>query len=223
MFKQLALAAALTAAAASSQAATVLDEGFESVAAALGAGWVANNLSNPVGDHGWTQGSAVFDAQAGSATSYATTSFQATSLGGGTIDNWLITPTLAFGASNTLTFWTRTFSNPTSYPDRLEVLLSTSGSSTAPASFTTVLKWVNENLTATDYPNVWTAYTASFNVAAGTTGRIAFRYVLPNNSAYADVIGVDTVSVSAVPEAPTAATTLLGLAALGGWLRRRRA
>jgi hypothetical protein len=214
MFKPTMIAVALLIAGAAAHADTLLDEGFGNVAGLAGSGWVQTNLSNPVGLP-WAQGFVgPFVAQAGPADAYAVANFESAAFNsGGVIDNWLITPMLTFGASNTLSFWTRTIFNPSIFPDRLEARLSTAGSSSSTADFTTLLVSVNPNLTQTGYPNVWTQYTATFGAAAGMSGRIAFRYTVPSNFS-ADFIGLDSVTVSAVPEPQTAVLLLLGLGAL---------
>ena len=214
MFKPALMAVAMLGAAAASHATTLLDEGFENVAALGGSGWVQTNLSSPVGLP-WGQGFVgPFAAQAGTDESYAVANFESAAFGsGGVIDNWLITPTLNFGASNTLSFWTRTIFNPSIFPDRLEARLSTAGNSSATTDFTTLLLSVNPDLTQTGYPNVWTQYTATFGAAPGTSGRIAWRYTVPSNF-NADFIGLDSVSITAVPEPQIVALWLLGLGAL---------
>jgi len=126
---------------------------------------------------------------------------------------------LGFDANNSVTFWTRTIFNPSIFPDRLELRLSLAGSSTVTTDFSTVLVTVNPDLTATGYPNVWTAYTASFAATPGSSGRLGFRYTVPN-SFNADFIGLDTVSVSAVSEPAAALLMLLGVGGL--MLHRRR-
>lgn len=216
------MAGALTLATLSTHAATLLDEGFESVPGLSAAGWVQTNLSSPVG-LGWGQGFVgPFAAQAGAAASYAVANFESAAFGsGGVIDNWLITPTLNFDASNTLSFWTRTVFNPSIFPDRLEARLSLAGSTSVTTAFTTLLLSVNPNLTQTGYPNVWTQYTASFAATPGTSGRIAFRYTVPSAFS-ADFIGLDSVVVTAVPEPASAALLLLGLGGLTVLARRRR-
>jgi len=221
MPKTTALAAALLWAAGSAHAVTLLDEGFENVGGLGALGWVQTNLSSPVGLP-WGQGFiGPFAAQAGTAESFAVANFESAAFGsGGVIDNWLITPTLSFGASNTLSFWTRTIFNPSIFPDRLEARLSLAGSSSATTAFSTLLVSVNPALAQTGYPNEWTRYTATFSAALGASGRIAFRYTVPSNF-NADFIGLDSVSVTAVPEPQTAALLLLGLGALGLARRRR--
>ena len=224
MSKPSLIAVALLAASAASHASVVLTEGFENVAGLGSAGWVQTNLSSPVG-LAWGQGFVgPFAAQAGTAESYAVANFESAAFGsGGVIDNWLITPTLDFGQVNTLRFWTRTVFNPTVFPDRLEARLSLAGTSSATTDFTSLLTAVNPALTQTDYPNAWTEYTATFNAAPGTSGRIAFRYTVPSNFE-ADLIGLDSVTVTAqaVPEPQTAALALLGLGLACGSLRLRR-
>lgn len=218
------LGVVLATASAVSQASVVLSEGFENVAVLGSAGWVQVNLSSPVGLP-WGQGFVgPFSAQAGTAESYAMANFESAAFGsGGVIDNWLITPTLDFDEVNTLTFWTRTVFNPSVFPDRLEARLSLAGTSSATTDFTSVLTAVTPTLTQTDYPNAWTEYTATFNAAPGTSGRIAFRYTVPSNF-NADFIGLDSVTVTAqaVPEPKTAALALLGIGIAWGSLRFRR-
>ena len=213
-------AATLLAAAAGAQAATLLQEGFENVAGLEARGWVQRNFSSPVGLP-WGQGFVgPFPAQAGSEGSYAVANFESAAFGsGGVIDNWLMTPTLSFDASNSVTFWTRTIFNPSIFPDRLELRLSLVGSSTATADFSTVLVAVNAGLTGTGYPNVWTAYTATFAATPSASGRLGFRYTVANNF-NADFIGLDSVSVTAVAEPAAALLMLLGVGAL--MLHRRR-
>ncbi len=223
MFNRLVLTSAVAlACTTSAHANTLLNEGFENVAGLTGAGWVQNNLSSPVGLP-WGQGFVgPFAAQAGTPVSYAVANFESAAFGsGGVIDNWLITPMLTFGASNTVTFWTRTVFNPSIFPDRLELRLSLDGSGTDPTAFTTTLVSVNPDLTSTGYPNVWTQYSATFAAAPDVTGRLAFRYTVPSNF-NADFIGLDSVSVTAVPEPQTAALLLLGLGTVIAAARRRR-
>jgi hypothetical protein len=222
MIRKLAAAAALSTAVCGAQADTLLSEGFENVAGLAAAGWVQSNLSSPVGLP-WGQGFVgPFAAQAGAADAYAVANFESAAFGsGGVIDNWLITPALNFSASNTVTFWTRTIFNPSIFPDRLELRLSLAGGGADTASFTTLLVSVNPDLTQTGYPNAWTAYTATFAAAPGTVGRLAFRYTVPNNF-NADFIGLDTVTVTAVPEPQAALLMLAGLGALLSVSRRAR-
>lgn len=223
MLKQFALAAGFALVASSSQSATLLSEGFDSFPAALAAGWVTVNQSAPVGAFTWGQGfsTSVFEAQAGAPLSYAQSNWQVTDEGGGVIDNWLLTPTLSFGTSNTLSFYSRTAINPSEFPDRLEVRLSTAGASTSTASFSNLLLTINPELTGTGFPGEWTLYTLSFAATEGATGRLAFRATMPDNTAHSDIIGLDTITVTAVPEPGTYALLLLGLGAVATRIRRQ--
>ena len=66
-----------------------------------------------------------------------------------------ISPTLGFNNYDRLSFFTRTYSNPAIWPDRLEVRFSKVGGTTADATatsvgdFTTLLLTVNAGLTTT--------------------------------------------------------------------------
>ena len=199
-----------------------INENFESLATLPASGWVTQNNSSPVGSTGWFQGNAaVFPAQTGTSTSYIGANFNSTS-GTNTISNWLLTPTVFLNNGSVLKFWTRT-SADRSFPDRLEVRLSTSGSSanvgmsaTSVGDFTTLMLSINPNLTVGGYPEVWTEYTITLSGLPpgtagcngfGTPGRFAFRYFVTgggpdgNNSNY---IGIDTVNYfGAIPAAPS--------------------
>jgi hypothetical protein len=84
---------------------------------------------------------------------------------------------------------------------------------------------VNPNLQGGGYPEEWTKYTATFAGLSGpTTGRFAFRYFVTDAGQlddYGNVVGVDRVTVTAVPEPAAYLMMALGLGAIG--LRRLRA
>jgi len=160
------------------------------------------NLSSPIGTSGWFQGNSdVFPAHSGDPTSYIAANFM-NGAGLATISNWLLTPEVGIQNGAVLTFWTRTVkADP--FPDRLQVRLSTNGSSTnvgttatSVGDFTALLLDIDPTYQGT-YPDVWTQYTVTITgVPAATTGRLAFRYFVeeggpkgPNS----DYIGIDTV------------------------------
>jgi hypothetical protein len=197
-------------------------ENFDDITALPNAGWAMRNNSQSVGSSGWFQGlSFVFPAQAGAADSYIGANFNNT-INTNTISNWLIMPTTFLSNGNVLRFWTRTVTN-SQFPDRLEVRLSTNGSSTNIGTgpndvgdFTTLLLTVNPTLTLGGYPEVWTQYTITLSGLPpgggdcngfGMEGRFAFRYFVTaggpagDNSNY---IGIDTVNyIGAIPAAPS--------------------
>lgn len=206
------LAAGLTLGA---QADPYFTENFDSIAGLSATGWVLNNQSSPAGS-AWFQGnSGVFGAQAGAADAYIAANFLSTTAVNGVVDNWLISPELAIGSGSTLTFYTQ--ASDAGYLDKLEIRFS-SGASTDLSSFSTVIGIVGST---SAYPvGSWLAVTVALPTAA--TGRFAFHYTVAdaNDASY---IGIDSVSVSAVPEASTFAMLGLGLIAVGAIQRRRAA
>jgi hypothetical protein len=184
--------------------------------------WFAINESSPIGANGVFQGNlTVFAQQEGAG--YAGINFQSGSATSN-LSTWLMSPELIISNGDTISYFTRTVSNIT-FPDRLRVRLSTSGSSTTTADFSTVLHTVNDGLNTVDYPNGWTQFSLTVTgLGAPVSGRFAFHYDVPNggpNGANSDYIGIDaaTFTLAGVPE-PSAA--LLGGVALLGMFRRRR-
>jgi GEVED domain len=190
--------------------ADLINEGFGAVSP-LPAGWFAQNNSTPVGTTGWFQGNtAVFTAQSGAPNSYIGANFNNVT-GANTISNWLLTPSVAIKNGDVFSFWTRTLTGPT-FPDRLQVRLSTNGASTnvgatnaSVGDFTTLLLDINPTLIPTgvgSYPDVWTRYTVTISgLGAPVTGRMGFRYFVPNGGpagANSDYIGIDNVVFTSV-------------------------
>jgi subtilisin family serine protease len=182
-------------------------EGFDDITLLPGAGWFLQNNSEPLGTIDWFQGNpASFEAHEGAPESYIAANFNNTTGGTGTISNWLLTPEITLNNGTELRFWTRV---PTgsSWADRLEVRLSTSGASTDVGTaatdvgvFDTLLVSVNEGLTVGGYPDVWTEFVIEVEgLDEPTSGRFAFRYFVTSagpSGANSNYIGIDTVSVT---------------------------
>ncbi len=211
----------------SAQAALLLDEGFDTF---LPVGWSQTNNSDPLGTTGWFAGNTgVFAAQAGAVDSYAAANFLNVDFGG-EISNWLLTPELTLSDGSVFSFFTRTETG-SAFPDRLEVRASTNGSSsnvgttaTSVGDFTNLLLTINPSLAIGGYPEDWTQYVVTLSgVGAGTQGQLAFRYFVTDTFDNANYIGIDTVALesgASVPEPSTLLVVMLGLAVLGGHLRR---
>jgi len=217
MLKHALMATAITFAAVSAQADTVLiSEGFDNIGTLAGSGWVQTNLSSPVGN-AWFQGNnGIFASQSGAPNSYIGADFLSGAEGpGNTLANWLISPTFSTAAAGTVSFWAKS-SVESPFVDHIAFGLSTGSSSTG--AFTLG--------SAITLGGGWTEYTVNFAAqGAGSVGRFAIEYVgLVDNSAY---IGIDTFSVTAIatpaiPEPSTYALMALGIAAVAV-VRRRRA
>jgi len=183
-------------------------------------GWAVQNNSQPLGTRGWFQGdTTVFPAQSGATNSYIAANFDNTG-SIGTISNWLFPPSRTFRNGDVVTFYTRTVTTP-SYPERLQVRLSTAGSgtnvgatATSVGDFTTLLLDINPTYTVSGYPVTWTQFSITLAglPAGGVVGRLAFRYFVENgglNGGNSDYIGIDTfVYTSSVPTA--ASVTISG-------------
>jgi hypothetical protein len=196
----------------SAHAVDLLSEGFDNVAGLGSAGWLLVNNSTAA-DQSWFQGNTgVFTAFAGADEAYIAANFWSSGSTTGVISNWLITPTLTLSGGETLSFVARTDS--TDFADALVVRLSTSGAADATeANFSVTLT------SLTSLQAGWTQYTVTVpTLAAATTARIAFEYAVPN-ALNADYVGLDSVTVSSVPEPGTVA--LFGLGIAGLMLRRR--
>lgn len=213
---------ALLAAAGSSQAVTVLSEGFDNVSTLPASGWVQVNNSTAPAGNAWFQGNAgIFTAFSGADNSYAAANFLSTGSATGAVSNWLIMPALTLDSSSVLSFMVRIGGE--GFLDTLEVRFSPNGSSTNVGSTSTsvgdfgILLGTYSGNTA----NGWEGLSYGlWGLSAPTTGRLAFRYVVSDVSSAGNYIGIDSVSVTAaVPEPATYLLMALGVAGLV--LRRR--
>ncbi|MBL9032164.1 MAG: choice-of-anchor J domain-containing protein [Phycisphaerae bacterium] len=199
------IVAGLTAAAH----AQPLAEGFNDIDVLPG--WVQINRSSPLGDSDWFQGNdQVFLAHAGPADSYIAANFTCAGSFPGLQNLWLLTPTLTLRSGDHLTFHTRTVEE-SGFADRLQLRLSTSGSSTNVGStslssvgdFATLLLDINPTYALGGvYPETWTAYTVTLAglPAGGVSGRLAFRYLVEDGGPIGtrgNYIGIDSVSYAA--------------------------
>jgi uncharacterized repeat protein (TIGR01451 family) len=183
------------------------NEGFDNITSLAGAGWAMQNNSSPLGLTGWSQGAPdTFPSHSGAANSFISANFNNAS-GAGDISNWLMTPEITLQNGTQITFWSRSTDPDGAFDDRLQVRMSTAGASTNVGSsatdtgdFTTVLLEINPTLAPDGYPSTWTQYTATVaGLGAPTSGRIAFRYWVPNSGPSGnngDYIGIDTLAVT---------------------------
>jgi len=183
----------------------IIDEEFVDITTLPGDGWVLLNHSEPIGATSWFQGnSTVFPAHNGLPSEYIGANFNG--CGTGTpeiISEWLLSPEIDLSAVGTFSFWTTTGAG-SSWPDRLQVRVSTNGassdvgtSSTDVGDFTTMLDDINASLTLGGYPEEWTEFVYN-DLGVGGSGRLALRYFVTSagpagvNSNY---IGVDSFVV----------------------------
>lgn len=226
---------------ASAAQAQSFSDGFEGASVAA-SGWTTINRSTTPNAAGvWRVGTAIVDSASNpvvlpyEGNQFAVVSWNSSnsSSSSATLSNWMLSPVIT-GIANgdVLSFFTTTV--PASgFPDRLEVRLSTAGSSTnvgttttSVGDFSTVLLTINPTLATGGYPEEWTAYTATISgLSAAVDGRIAFRYFVTSggpNGANSNIIGVDNFSyVSAVPEPAAWALMMGGVAGLLAFKRRR--
>lgn len=195
--------------AAFADAPPLYSQGFDDLASS---GWLLINNSAPAGTS-WFQGvPESLTAQAGAADSFAMATYLSALNGSGAIDNWLISPEIALNGAATLSFWARS-EDTAGFSDTMKVYFN-AGAAASTASFTSLLS----SVTATTAG--WTQYSVALPDAA--SGRIAFDYFAANADT-ANVIAIDSVSISAVPEPTTYALLGLGLCAIACVRRQARA
>ena len=172
----------------------LLTEGFDDITTLGPSGWAQLNHSEPLGFSNWLQGSLTIPGAVGG---HIAANFLNAAIPG-TISNWLITPPFQLNGA-TLSFLTGAASQVT-WPDRLEVRLSTNGTSTDIGTtatdvgdFSTLLLSINPTLLQNVYPETWTEYTLP--IKKGGVGRVAFRYFVTNTVVNGNYIGIDTVEI----------------------------
>lgn len=225
MFKRVAIAAALCAAATTSSAGPVLlQQGFDNVAALAGQGWSLVNKSVGIASDStfWQQGNGgLFSAQGGSASSYAMANYTSSVNGSlqtpGAIENWLITPLLAAAGGYTVQFYART-EDAAGWADGLEVRSGNLGSD-GQLRFDNLIGSLNPLLDPNGVPSGWTLFSFTTNFAAPFAGQVAFVYKADGSSA--NLIAIDELSISAIPEPASLALAALGLCGMAAARRRR--
>jgi hypothetical protein len=190
-------------------------EEFDTVSASFNRGWQIINASNPAGPGIWQQGGDLIPwftpySNNGSNAGFIGAGYLSTSGGATLINNWLVSPELTIQNGDSISFYTRAYlieasaTDSTDYANRMQVLLSTSGSSTvigqqgpvfgatirqAYGDFSTVLVDINPTLLEahTDpalndlaaYPTRWTRFVAVVSsLNKPMRGRFAFRYLI---------------------------------------------
>lgn len=205
--KKLLLSISLIFAAFSTNAQVLTSNTFDDITTLAPAGWTLLNKSTTVGTTTWFQGNGAttFPAYSGGANAYIGANFNSTT-GANTISTWLITPSISIQNGDIISFYTRTATAST-WPDRLELRLSTNGAFSAdPATTTTVGDYttlalsVNASLTAGDYPETWTEFSYTVTGLTGVVDcRIAFRYFVTGggpSGANSNYIGIDDFAVT---------------------------
>jgi hypothetical protein len=199
---------------------TQLNESFTSPFNFSSAGWYKQNNSSPIGQLTWAQGvGTLIPAYSGGADDYLRNNYNSQGASSGNISDWLVTPTVSLMNGGVVQFYSRTLNNPTSYADRLVLLMSIgNGTGAIPATvsgvgtFTQTILTINPNLTSTGYPAAWTLFTATLSGITGTVnGRFAFHYDVPNggiNGANSEYIGIDDVMYTTTAPCPSPTITI---------------
>lgn len=226
--KCVAAAAVLAVAGSSAMAAdeVLLSEGFEDLTTLFSAagGWSSFNFSDSPVAQGWFQGSAdQFAAHQGGPDSFLASAYfiQETDANGdplgGIADGLVLTKAVSLERPTQLSFWTRTV-EASQYGDSLYVGYSING------GIDYLPLEINADATAGAYPESWTQYSVNLGAqGAGVTGRFFFEYYIQDTAVAGNYVGLDSVTITAVPEPGTWLLMGLGVAALAGFARRRAA
>lgn len=213
MKKTILFALLFTGAMASAKADVLLSEGFDDVAALADQGWVFSNNSVPPGlVDGWFQGNIeTFESHSGTPEAYIASNYAAAEPGG-ILNNWLLTPEFSTATSVVVSFWLRAelFESTSD-----QVRFGFSNGSTGLLDFAL-------STTVTAPVDGWTRYTIEMgSQGAGSTGRFGFQHFgVADDSNY---VGLDSLTISEVPEPSTAMILGLGLAGFAAARRKRQA
>lgn len=204
------IALGLAAASVAAQAQVLLVQGFEDPAV-IASTWQITNNSTPAGNSpGWQLGSSsIFSAQAGTAGSFMSANFEAAGAGG-TLNALLLSPVFSTATAVLIEFYARS-EDASCCSDSIRYGWSNATGSVLTLSAPTVVGTAD-----------WVKY--SFQIAAqgtGTTARFAVNYV--GSADTANYVGIDSVTVTAVPEPSSVLMLGAGLAGLAAWTRRRQA
>jgi len=209
------LAATALALAASAQAGPLVDESFDDVTTLAGKGWVLTNDSIPTGTTAWFQGDVsaagdVFYGDGSSGGGYIAANYNNAATGG-FVNNFLITPIFSTETAGTVSFLAKAdVVDP--YYDLIRIGFSSGSSSPFNFSLSPAITLSGD----------WVQYTFSYAAAGiGSVARFAIDYTgWANNANY---IGVDSFTVTPVPEPSSWALLGLGLACMVVYSRRRSA
>ena len=214
MLRKIFISAVLMAGSASANAALLFSENFDDISTLGSAGWLAGNFgTGGATADTWFQGNTgIFDAQAGAADSYVASNYLSAGFGGN-VDNWLVTPLIAALTGSVVTFSTRTAGGLPG--DNLELLYNSVGTNI-------LTDFVSLGvISSAAYPTDWQAFDFTYG-GADANVRFAFRYTVTDTSVNGDYIGIDTLSVTSVPEPGTMLLLGSGLLLMPLTMRRRR-
>lgn len=212
MKKTILFALMFTGAMASAQANVLLSEGFDNVPALASAGWVFSNESVPPGPvEGWFQGSTdTFTSQRGAPEAYIASNYLAAEPGG-ILNNWLITPAFSTARNVLVSFWLRAepFDGTS---DQVRFGFSDGSDDLLDFALDTVVTAPTDG---------WTRYTISLGAQGeGSTARFGFQHV--GVADLSNYVGLDSLTITEVPEPSTAMILGLGLAGFAAARRRRQ-
>ena len=195
----------------SAQAGVLLSEGFENMGSLAAKGWVFNNASTPGGlTPNWYQGDqSIFGAQSGSLNSYAAVNYNAAATGG-MLNAWMLTPIFDASQGATVSFYLRA-AHDDGYFDQINFGFVNADGTLTRTALTSVNAVPDSD---------WVKYTTS--IGTNTLGSVRFAFQYTGAAEFANYAGVDSLSISEVPEPATMALIAAGLLGLRTARRRQR-